>query len=149
MRLSLVVIATFLACPACTPDHQANDAGPGDARPADSGPLVDGTRRVVDLTDAEWMSVCTWAASLAPSEAYYCQGTTYLGAVDACGGCTFYDWSVSTCMDAGTRTYWRGQPATCPVTVAELVACMHTLAEPPCNLAYMLSAACVTASCGP
>lgn len=154
MRPPLVVIAMFAAFPACTPDHQASDAGssdagPTDTGPTDTGPFVDGTRHVVDLTDAEWMAVCTWAASIARSETYYCQGTTYLGEVDGCGGCTFYDWSVSTCMDAGTRTYWRGQPATCAVTVAEFVACMRTLAEPPCSLAYMPSAECVTASCAP
>lgn len=149
-RLVRVVVGPGLVAgllTGCPSAHEADggmdgaiDAGPPDARVE---LWVDGDRRLVELTDAEWQNLCEWRASLFESPAYYCNGATYLGPdAGPCADCDFYDWSLEECFyvdDDPVRTgevdFWRSQLADCPLTVAMRVACIEDAASVRCILA--------------
>lgn len=134
-------LAGFLAlavlCAACGQSHtNASYAG------------VDGSERLVELRDDQWVSLCGWIENLRASEAllYECDATgTAPTPVAVSPPSGFYDWTSTFCYESrlGERSWWRRQDATCATTVAEWAACWESRAELVCYAMHGWTPECI------
>lgn len=151
--LAIANVAGLTGCPASHPEADAGpDAGRDANAPAiDAAVPVDGARRLVELSDGEWASLCGWLASQPETPTYYCDGMTYLGSdPGACADCAFYDWRAETCSGpGGDASFWRSQPSDCEATVTMWEACRSDEVEARCFEAFLSTSACIALRCYP
>lgn len=119
---------------------------------------VGADRRMVELTDAEWNSLCQWIASESPVPGgyYACDGNVMLATGETCApghSCTAYYWMAGRCTGAAElyateegRARWSAVPRDCPVTVDAWAACVRARAERVCWQAGAEPAECAGVS---
>lgn len=112
VALTTLIGATCLG--ACPNSHAATVGG------------VAGERRVVDLTDEEWLAICEWQEGLREG----------LPLVYTCDSPFRWNWTAEFCMDYGIRFTWTrsewAPSSDCPLTASELGACVEALASHMC-----------------
>lgn len=106
---------------------------------------VDGSRRMVDLADSDWLAVCRWFGSVRGAEpaTYWCMGS-HIDTSSQCpagAGCRLYEWTDEYCL-ARYQPLWMSAPTTCPATVDEWAACINSQVALGCYMGMPTTASC-------
>lgn len=91
-----------------------------------SGPNVDTTKRLADLSPDDWQELCSWAAQ---QEGGY--GNAIACDAGSNGGSLAAPYDEASCV----AEYSKG--ANCPATVQQLVSCVQRLAQTWCDTATL------------
>lgn len=106
---------------------------------------VDGSKRMVELADADWLTVCRWFGSVRASEptTYWCMGS-HIDMTSQCpagAGCRLYEWTDEYCL-ARYQPLWMSAPTSCPATVDQWAACVNSQVALQCYMGMPTTPQC-------